>query len=141
MADRVELQTEVDAPRAAVFGLLASAAGLAQWLDEAELEPRVGGHAAFRLAHARARGEVLSLQPPQHISFTWEWDDEPLGATTVVALDAIDHGARTHVTLRHVGLPNQRQLELHEQMWRHWLKRFEAAAHALLAEKIETTHP
>ncbi len=48
-----------------------------------------------------------------------------------MAFDAIDHGARTHVTLRHVGLPSRAQVELHEEMWRHWLDRFEAAVAAL----------
>ncbi|HUG49018.1 MAG TPA: SRPBCC domain-containing protein [Candidatus Limnocylindria bacterium] len=140
MNDRVELQTEVDAPRVAVYSLLATSEGLSRWLDEAELEPRVGGALRVRLLEAVAQGKVLAIDEPQHISFTWDWQDESLGVTTVVAIDAIDHGARTHVTLRHVGLPNARQVELHRALWEHWLGRFEAAARAL-PEKVETTHP
>ncbi len=138
--DRVELQAEVDAPRVAVYPMLATADGLRRWLDDAELDERVGGDVRLRLLNAEAAGQVLALDPPQHISFTWDWVGVPLGATTVVAFDAIDHGARTHVTLRHVGLPSRRQVELHEAMWRHWLGRFEAAARAL-PRKVETTHP
>ena len=140
MNDRVELQTEVDAPRVDVYPLLATAEGLGRWLDEAELEPRVGAGVRLRMLDAVAVGEVLAVDEPQHISFTFDWVDEPLRVATVVAFDAIDHGARTHVTLRHVGLPTARQVELHEQMWRHWLARFEAAARTL-PEKVETTHP
>ena len=140
MSDRVELQTEVDAPRVDVYPLLATAEGLGRWLDEAELEPRVGAAVRLHMLDAVAVGEVLALDEPQHISFTFDWVDEPLGVTSVVALDAIDHGARTHVTLRHVGLPNARQVELHEAMWRHWLSRFEDACRAL-PPKVETTHP
>jgi len=140
MADRVELQAEVDAPRAAVFELMASAEGLRRWLDEAELEPRVGGAVRIRMSGATAEGEVLSLQPQQHISFSWDWVGEPLDRPSVVALDAIDHGARTHVTIRHVGLRGARQLRLHEDLWRHWLDRLVAAARAL-PPKVETTHP
>ena len=140
MSDRVELQTEVDAPRVNVYPLLATADGLARWLDEAELEPRVGSRIRFRLLDAVAVGEVLAVNEPQHISFSWDWQDEPLGVTTVVAFDAIDHGARTHVTLRHVGLPSTRQVELHRAMWQHWLSRFEAACRSL-PPKVETTHP
>jgi len=44
---------------------------------------------------------------------------------------AIDHGARTWVTLRHVGLPSEAQVLLHEEMWRYWLARFTEACHAL----------
>lgn len=140
MSDRVELQTEIDAPRSKVFPLFASAEGLQQWVDEAEMDPRVGGRVRLRLRDSEAAGEILALAPPQHISFTWDWLAEPLGNVTVVAFDAIDHGARTHVTLRHVGLATRRQVELHEQMWRHWLTRFEAAARGL-PDKVETTHP
>ena len=140
MSDRVELQVEVDAPRLALFELLATEDGLRRWLDGAELDARVGGELRVRMRDARAHGEVLSLQPPQHISFTWDWDDEPLGVASVVAFDAIDHGARTHVTIRHVGLPRAEQVELHRTLWEHWLGRLVAAARAL-PPKVETTHP
>lgn len=140
MSDRVELQTEVDAPREFVFPLLATAEGLAKWLDEAELEPRVGGRVRVRLRDAVAVGKVLSVGPLQHISFSWEWEAEPLGVLTVVAFDAIDHGSRTHVTFRHVGLPTRAQVDLHDAMWRFWLERFEASVRAL-PSKVETANP
>lgn len=140
LIDRVELQTEVDAPRELVYPLLATAEGLAQWLDEAELEPRVDGRVRLRLRDAVAVGEVLSVGPPQHISFSWDWEAEPLGRLTVVAFDAIDHGKRTHVTIRHVGLPDPAQVLLHDAMWRFWLERFEEAAKAL-PPRAETPNP
>ncbi len=124
----VELQEEVRAPRAAVWPLLSSAEGLARWLDGAEFEPRVGAPIRLRLHDATAVGTVLAVDPPQHLSFTFDWEDDPLGRATVVALDAIDHGAATHLTLRHVGLPGGRQRELHEVLWRHWFARLVRAA-------------
>lgn len=130
---RVELQAELDIRREQLFPLLASAEGLARWLDAAELEAKVGGEVRVRMHDAEAVGKVLSLQPPQHISFTWDWTDEPLGALSVVAFDAIDHGARTHLTIRHVGLP-ERQVELHEGLWRHWLERLVEAARAVASQ-------
>jgi uncharacterized protein YndB with AHSA1/START domain len=130
--ERVELQAEVDVPRAGVFELLATAQGLARWFDAADLQPHVGGAITLRLRDAVAAGKVLALDPPQHISFTWDWPAAPLGRPTVVAFDAIDHGpALTHVTVRHVGLPPGEQLELHREMWRYWLKRLESACRAL----------
>ena len=131
MSDRVELQAEVDAARADVFPLLATADGLGRWMDKAELDPKVGGRARFRLRDAVAVGEVLSLQPIQHISFTWDWETRPLGRASVVAFDAIDHGKRTHVTFRHVGLPSSAQVDLHDEMWRYWMKRFVAVVEAV----------
>lgn len=140
MTDRVELQTEVDAPRVLVYPLLATADGLRKWVDDVELEPRVGGLVRIRMRDAVAEGKVLAVDPPQHISFTWDWVGESLGTLTVVAFDAIDHGARTHVTIRHVGLPTSVQVELHTEMWRHWLERFEAAARTL-PRKVGATYP
>lgn len=127
MSERVEQQLEVDAPRERVFALFATAEGLRRWLDAAELEPRVGGAVRVRLRDAVATGKVLALDPPQHISFSWEWLDEREPAASVVAFDAIDHGARTHVTLRHVGLRTRAEVELHDELWRYWLERFAAA--------------
>ena len=128
---RVELQAEVDARRSEVFRLLATPDGLAKWLDEAELEPRVGSRVRFRLNEAVATGTVVAVDPPQHISFTWEWQGERPEGRNVVAFDAIEHGARTHVTLRHVGLRTRRALEIHAELWRYWFERFKAAAEAV----------
>ena len=137
---RVELQVEVAAPRVSVFGLVASSEGLERWLDAAEFEPRVGGPVRLRLRGSVAVGSVLALDPPQHVSFTWDWEDEPLGQTTVVAFDAIDHGARTHVTVRHVGFRDQRTYEIHDALWRYWFARLADVARAS-GGKPETTHP
>ena len=128
--DRVELQAEVDAPRSAVYPLLATGEGLSRWIDEVDLEPEVGRPVRFRLRDAVAVGKVVAVDPPQHISFSWDWEVDPIGVPSVVALDAIDHGARTHVTLRHVGFRDRGQVELHDAMWRHWFDRFRAAVAA-----------
>ena len=128
---RVELQAEIDAPRTEVFRLLATPEGLARWLDEAEMEPRVGAPVRFRLRDAIATGTVVAVDAPQHISFTWQWEGERSDGRTVVAFDAIEHGSRTHVTVRHVGLRRRRALELHAELWRYWFERFKAAAEAV----------
>ena len=131
MNDRVELQAEVAAPRDLVFPLVATADGLRRWLDAATLDARVGGELRATLRDAQAVGRVLALDPPQHVSYTWDWLEQPLGAPSVLAFDVIDHGARTWVTLRHVGLPTPEQVDLHDQMWRYWLARFETACREL----------
>lgn len=124
----MELQAEVDAPRPALFELVATQDGLARWLDGAEFQARVGGKVLLRLRDAEAHGEVVALDPPQHISWSWDWVSEPLGRPSVLAFDLIEHGRRTHLTLRHVGLPSRAQHELHEQLWRYWLGRLLDAA-------------
>lgn len=127
MTYRVELQLEVGASRDAVFALFATQAGLRRWLDAADLEPRVGGALHVRMREASAHGKVLAIDAPQHISYTWEWTGGRAANPMVVAFDAIDHGTRTHVTLRHIGLRTQAELDLHNELWRYWLERFAAA--------------
>jgi uncharacterized protein YndB with AHSA1/START domain len=128
---RVELQAEIDAPRELVFALVATAEGLRTWVDEADLEPRVGGALRLRLHDSVGVGVVVALDPPQHVSFTWDWEQEPLGSRTVVAFDAIEHGAATHLTLRHVGIRGRRRLELHADLWKYWFERLKLVAAAV----------
>lgn len=130
MDTRVERQAEIDAPREAVFALVATAEGMARWLDEAAIEARPGGAIRLRLLDADVAGKVVALDAPQHISFTWDYPAEPLAAPSVVAFDAISHGHRTHLTLRHVGLIGQRSHDDHEALWRFWFARLIAAAQA-----------
>ncbi|MGH2407500.1 MAG: SRPBCC family protein [Candidatus Limnocylindrales bacterium] len=125
---RVELQSEVDAPREAVFALVSTTDGLRRWLDEAEIEPREGGAVRLRLRDARVIGRILAFDPQQHVSFIWDYPDEPLGVPSVVAFDAIEHGQRTHLTVRHVGFPDPRQRDAHEALWRFWFPRLVRAA-------------
>jgi uncharacterized protein YndB with AHSA1/START domain len=131
--DRVELQTEVAVARDLVFPLFATADGLRRWLDAADLDARVGGKLRVTMRDAQAVGRVIALDPPQHISFEWDWVDRPLGRPSVVAFDVIDHGERTWVTVRQVGLPMPEQVRVHEEMWRYWLRRFEEACEQLTA--------
>ena len=120
---RVELQAEIDGHRADLFPLVASSAGLRRWLDDAELEPRPGARVRLQLRDAVAIGTVLAVDAPQHLSIAWDWDGEPLGCPSVVAFDLIDHGSRTHLTLRHIGFPGRVSTELHAALWRYWFPR------------------
>jgi uncharacterized protein YndB with AHSA1/START domain len=120
---RVELQAEVEGRRDVLFALVASAGGLRQWLDDVEFAPSVGGPVRLRLRNAWATGHILAIDPPQHISWTWDWEGAPLGVATVVAFDLIDHGKRTHMTMRHVGFGSRAQLSVHEALWRYWFGR------------------
>ena len=125
---RVELQAEVGRRRDQLFELVSTPVGLCRWLDDAQMEAVAGADARFVLADAVAVGAVLAVSPPQHISFSWDWEAEPLGAPSVVAFDLVDHGARSHLTLRHVGLGSGAQLQLHEALWQHWFGRLVRAA-------------
>ena len=130
-APRVELQAEVDGRRADLFALVSTADGFRRWMDDADFEPVVGRPCRFVLGQATAVGKVLAVSLPQHVSVSWDWEGEPLGSPTVVAFDLIDHGKRTHLTLRHVGLVERAQREPHEAMWGYWFGRLVAACRTL----------
>jgi uncharacterized protein YndB with AHSA1/START domain len=124
---RVELQAEVDGQRDELFELVASSKGLLRWVDDADVIFSVGGAVRLKLRDAWAVGRILAIDPAQHISWTWDWEAKSLGTATVVAFDLIDHGKRTHLTLRHVGFRSRAQLELHDALWRYWFARLVAA--------------
>lgn len=134
---RVEHQAEVPGRREDLFALVATAAGLARWLDAAELAPSVGGAVRLTLRDAVAAGVVQAIDAPQHISWTWDWEGEPLGVQTVVAFDLIDHAARTHLTVRHVGFRSRAQQQLHDALWRYWFARLVRAAKAEAARHVQ----
>ena len=120
---RVELQAEVGTTREQVFALLSTSDGLERWIDGAEIGSAAGDSFRLVLGEGVAVGEIAASSPPQHISFDWDWEGEPLGVPSVVAFDLIDHGRRTHLTLRHVGFADRDQREFHEALWRHWFVR------------------
>jgi uncharacterized protein YndB with AHSA1/START domain len=101
---------------------------MARWLDGAQISPRPGAPVRLKLREAVAVGTVLAVDAPQHLSIAWDWEGEPLGCPSVVAFDLIDHGARTHLTLRHIGFPGRATTELHTALWRYWFERLVSAA-------------
>jgi uncharacterized protein YndB with AHSA1/START domain len=130
-APRVEQQAELAIPRERFFELVSTADGLARWLDDAELgggRTQPGAPVRLRLRDAIVEGSIVAIDAPQHVSFSWNYPADPLPAPTVVAFDAIDHGARSHVTVRHVGFRSHRQVELHDALWRYWFARLRVAA-------------
>lgn len=130
-APRVEQQAELTIPRERFFELVSTAEGLARWLDAAEMageHAQVGATVRLRLRDAVVAGSVVAIDAPQHVSFSWDYPDDPLPVPTVVAFDAIDHGARSHVTVRHVGFRSRRQVDLHDALWRYWFARLRVAA-------------
>ena len=130
---RVELQAEVAGHRESLFPLVATADGLACWIDAAALDARVGGGFRFRLLDGVAAGRVTAYAPVQHIAYAWDWEGASLGVATTLAFDLIAHGLRTHLTLRHVGFRTVSQAQLHDALWRYWFGRLVGAARAASA--------
>ncbi len=90
-------------PLAKVWAALTVPARLADWLAQAEIELRVGGR--FELyweAHDyRMRGEVVELDPPSVIAWTWPAPEHP---TSVVRWSLEPDGDGCRLTLTQSGL-------------------------------------
>jgi uncharacterized protein YndB with AHSA1/START domain len=106
---------------------------IVRWMgDRATLEAWPGG--TFRIEYGSGdvvAGEFVDVEAPQHLSFTWGWEDAasltPPGSTRVeVTLEPIDGGARTRLHMRHVDQP-EAALANHDAGWRFFLARLAEA--------------
>jgi uncharacterized protein YndB with AHSA1/START domain len=117
----------LQAPPAAVWQAFTSAAALEEWFwpqrfgTTAEIDLRVGGR--FRIASPRAgiavSGRYTAVQPPNHLSFTWQWDGETQESLVIVEL------GETGLVLTHRGLDDAAR-ESHVTGWSDCLDRLPA---------------
>lgn len=128
----VELEVQIEAPPEVVFSFLTDPTRMVTWLGQAvELDPRPGGVLRIDVnGRDVVRGEIVQIEPPRFIAFTWGWEREgtslPPGSSRVeIRLEA--RGRGTHLRLRHVRLPPDVREE-HAAGWQHYLARLRVAA-------------
>jgi uncharacterized protein YndB with AHSA1/START domain len=96
----LEYDRVVNAPGKEVFEYLNQADKLARWLSpRVTIDARPGG--VFVLSWGqlgKVTGEFVGIEPNTRISFVWE-DDQSL--ETLVTIELMDRGMRTHLRLRH----------------------------------------
>ena len=92
MTDRIERDTELDAPIGEVWEAVVGDGWLA---DEVELDLRPGGDATFRTDGAVRTGWVEEALAPARLTFWWGDGDEP-ASRVELAFDALEDG-RTRV--------------------------------------------
>jgi uncharacterized protein YndB with AHSA1/START domain len=81
---------------------------------------RAGDHVAF--------GEIIALDPPRRVAYTWDWRNNPIGARTEVTFDVEPDGDASLVRLTHVGLPTAEHAESHSHGWAHYEERLRIVA-------------
>ena len=77
-----------------------------------------------------AAGEVVELDPPRRLAYTWGWegsDTVPPGSTTV-EYELVPEGAGTRLRLTHRDLPSEDAATRHSYGWEHYLGRLAIAA-------------
>lgn len=115
----IELEERIHAPIDRVWRFIGTEAGMGMWQGAHTFEPVVGGKALFylddqvgRIAPEHARyemtGEVLEIDPPRRLVYTWRQNDLKevcaWSAPTTIEIDLEEAGpAETLVRVRHSG--------------------------------------
>ena len=115
----IELEERIRAPIERVWRFIGTEAGMRTWQSAHAFEPVVGGKALFYLDDAARRaapedaryemtGEVLEIDPPRRLVYTWKQNDLKEGWSwpdaTLIEIDLEAVGAEeTIVRVRHSG--------------------------------------
>ena len=100
---------------------------LVRWMgSEAEVDLRPGGAICIAYGNgAVMAGELVTLDPPKRLDFTWGWEDpeevvRPGQSRVEVVFEAVDGGTR--VVVRHLDLP-EGERPGHAEGWDYFLGR------------------
>ena len=128
----VTRELAIDASPETVWEFLVDPEKIIRWKGlSASLDPRDGG--AYRcevLPGHVALGEVVEIDPPRRLVYTWGWEgdpDVPPGSTTVEYV-LEPQGAGTLLRFAHRDLPSKEKAESHSVGWDNYLPRLAVAA-------------
>ena len=124
----VRQSIEIAAPRERVFELVATPEGVAKWGPYTTFEPRVGGRFDFQKSEWHATGEIVEIDPPRVVAYTWDWLNHPLGRRTEVRFELEERGEGTLLHLIHTGLPSEEEQQSHNHGWEHYAGRMKDVA-------------
>jgi uncharacterized protein YndB with AHSA1/START domain len=124
----VDQTIRIEASQEAVFNLLSSQTQLARWQPMDFFEPRVGGTFKFAKGEWIAMGEIVEFDPPRVVAFTWDWQNAPLGARTIVKFELKKDGDGTLVHLTHTGFLDAERVGNHSEGWLYYLGRLKTLA-------------
>jgi uncharacterized protein YndB with AHSA1/START domain len=90
-----------------------------------EMDVRVGGRYHLTMiapdgSRYALSGEFRLLEPPNRLSFSWKWENQPESAgneTTLVTVDIRQVASGTQVTLTHSGFANSEHRDNHRSGW------------------------
>jgi uncharacterized protein YndB with AHSA1/START domain len=134
MNETIERSIVIKAQRATVWRFFCDVERFASWWGPgSHIEARIGG--AVRICYpggSTASGEVLAIDPPNSIVFSFGYDDpskplRPGGSQVHVSLH--EHPLGTRLELRHQ-LPTRELADQHVPGWRYQLAIFAKLAHA-----------
>jgi uncharacterized protein YndB with AHSA1/START domain len=132
----------IRARRETVFRFFTDSARFARWWGEgSSIDARPGGGVRIRYPNAVVvTGEVLEVEPPSRIVFTYAYGEAPSADPTRVTISLEPHADGTRLLLRH-DFSSAKIRDAHVQGWRYQLAVFsrvvseDANAHA--AERVD----
>jgi uncharacterized protein YndB with AHSA1/START domain len=124
----VDRTIRIEAPQDAVFKLVSDESQLARWQPMDFFEPRIGGKYKFAKGEWIAVGEIVEFDPPRVVAFTWDWQNSPIGARTVVKFELKKDGNGTLVHFTHTGFLDAERSANHAEGWTHYLARLKTVA-------------
>ena len=126
----LQMKRTFQAPRERVFRAWTDARELALWFAPSpeyttsvpELDLSVGGKYRIEIRHKggnthKVFGTYREITPPEKVSFTWSWENDPSANQSVVTLEFRDLGAATELLLSHELLPSAEERGKHEHGW------------------------
>jgi len=114
-----------------VFAMFVDPERLVRWIGvTADVEPRPGGIFRFEVVSGQfCEGRYLTVEPPDHLVFTWGWTDPAMGlppGSSSVEVTLHPEGPGTRLRLVHSGLSTAAARLLHEDGWNRFLERLSA---------------
>jgi uncharacterized protein YndB with AHSA1/START domain len=131
----VEREVRIAASPETVWEFLVDPEKIRRWKAvDASFDARPGGGYRIEVIPGRiAVGEVLELDPPRRLVYTWGWEQTgetpnlvPPGSSTVEYV-LVPDGEGTLLQLTHRDLPNAEACESHAQGWDHFFERLVVA--------------
>lgn len=130
----VVVSTRIEAERSTVWSFFSDPTRFAAWigafaggpaLPGTAIDPCVGGAVAVEYPHsAGARGEIVEMQAPRRIVFTWGYQDGTHGmaaGASRVEITLAEETDGTRVELRHTGIPSAEARSGHRGGWTHYV--------------------
>ena len=132
----LQRELQIDASPETVWEFLVDPEKAQRWMGTSvAIEAQPGG--AYRCAVVpghTARGEVVEVDPPRRLVFTWGWEPDGDGpnlvppGTSTVEIELEPEGEGTRLRFTHRDLPSAESATRHEHGWDHYLARLTVAA-------------